>query len=127
MQYDVVSGVSAGSFNTMGAALFEIGDEKGMVDWMIELWSTLKESDIIERYPEGIAKAIVNEPSAFMNKPLHDYMENVMKVYGPIKNRHVFWNAADANSGAYHQFTETVSDPVKALLSSGAMPFVWPA
>jgi len=101
MAYDVVSGVSAGSFNTMGAALYKKGDEKEMVDWMVKLWSSLKETDIIGEYPEGVAKAILTEPSAFTSIPLRNYMDNVLKEYGPIKDRHVFWNSADANSGAY--------------------------
>lgn len=101
MRYDVVSGVSAGSFNTMGAALFSKGDEKDMVDWMAELWGSLTEHDIITKYPEGIARAIVTEPSAFESLPLKNYMDNVYEKYGPVKDRHVFWNSADANSGAY--------------------------
>ena len=42
MAYDIVSGVSAGSFNTMGTALFAKGDEGNLVDWMSNLWTTLE-------------------------------------------------------------------------------------
>ena len=38
--YDVVTGVSAGALNAFAASLFEPGDEKNMIDFMInEIWS----------------------------------------------------------------------------------------
>jgi len=77
-------------------------------------------------WPEGTAKGIIDEAGAFSTQPLQDYMDNAFKTYGPVKDRKVVWNSADVNSGAYVQFNETTSDPVKAVLSSGAMPFVFP-
>ena len=44
--YDVVTGVSAGSINTIATAAWEVGNEKAMVDWLSDLWKNLKTSDV---------------------------------------------------------------------------------
>jgi len=38
MQYDVVTGVSAGAINGGAMSLFEIGDEENMVNVLSEKW-----------------------------------------------------------------------------------------
>ena len=101
MEYDVVSGVSAGSFNTLGVAAFKKGDEENMLEWLIKMWTSLKESDIFERYPEGIVRAIFDEPSLLTTKPLFKFLREKYEEVKPIKDRNVFWNCADANSGSF--------------------------
>lgn len=44
--YDVVTGVSAGSINTIAMAGWEVGNEKAMADWLTDLWKNLKSSDV---------------------------------------------------------------------------------
>jgi len=34
--------------------------------------------------------------------------------------------AADADSGSYIRFNETTNDPIKAVISSASIPFVFP-
>jgi len=126
MEYDVVSGVSAGSFNTLGLAAFEKGKEEACYDWLTNLWTSLKETDVIEEYPEGIVKAISEESSVFTTDNLFKFLRAKYDKVAPVKDRNIFWNCADANSGTYIQLTETTDDPVKATISSGSIPFVFP-
>ena len=44
--YDVVSGVSVGSINAAGVALFGIGEEKEMANFLVNLWKKLTNRDI---------------------------------------------------------------------------------
>jgi predicted acylesterase/phospholipase RssA len=39
-QYDVVTGISAGSINTLGVVMWEIGNELNMTKWLSEMWAT---------------------------------------------------------------------------------------
>lgn len=45
-EYDVVTGVSAGSLNTMAVALHPKGDEEAMVKEMSDRWATLKQDNL---------------------------------------------------------------------------------
>ena len=38
-EYDVVTGVSAGSINALAVSAFEIGDEVNMVQWISDIWA----------------------------------------------------------------------------------------
>ena len=38
-EYDVITGVSAGSINALAASVFEIGDEVTMVNWLSDTWA----------------------------------------------------------------------------------------
>ena len=45
-QYDVVSGISAGSINTVALAGWEVGQEKEASQWLSDLWRGLHTSDV---------------------------------------------------------------------------------
>ena len=45
-EYDVVTGVSAGSINALGVSIFEKGDELNMVEWMFDFLSALGTPDV---------------------------------------------------------------------------------
>jgi len=50
-----------------------------------------------------------------------------MKSHDYTFKRRMAVSAVDANTGSYNVYTETVSDPVKAVMSSSAIPFVFPS
>jgi len=53
--YDVVCGVSAGSINTAGVALFAPGDEINMTNTLSSIWETITTKDIFKMWrPFGI-------------------------------------------------------------------------
>ena len=45
-QWDVVSGISIGCVNSSGVAIWDKGNEEKMVEWMSNVWDTLKTTDI---------------------------------------------------------------------------------
>jgi len=51
--YDVVTGVSAGSINTLAFAGWEIGKEVEMAAWISDLWKNLKTSDVWQDWTIG--------------------------------------------------------------------------
>jgi len=102
MAYDVISGVSAGSLNTLGTALFAKGDEGGMITFLTDLWTNVYQTEVMTRWkPFGIVEGVLEKAGLFDDSPLLDFLHEKVKEYGPVKDRHLIFNAADANSGSY--------------------------
>ena len=59
--------------------------------------------------------------------PLDKYISDFIALHGPNFRRKVDVLAVDANTGAALRYDETTTDPVKAVLSSAAIPFVFPS
>lgn len=47
-EYDVITGVSAGSINLGAMGLFEIGDEENMLDVISETWQGMSTSQLYQ-------------------------------------------------------------------------------
>ena len=66
--YDVVTGVSAGSINSVAVSLFVPGDEVNMVYFMSDTWANLKEDSVFINWkPLGIITGITDESGIFDN------------------------------------------------------------
>jgi len=69
---------------------------------------------------------ITSESGVLDDSALTGFIKSVYDEFsGEIKRKFVT-SCVDVNSGAYHIFNETVSDPVKAVVSSASIPFVFP-
>lgn len=60
-------------------------------------------------------------------EPLGKFVDDVMDEFHQDFKRKVVVSAVDVNSGAYLLYNETTPEPTKAILSSAAIPFVFPA
>ncbi len=70
-QWDVVSGVSAGTLNSASVAIFAQGEEKAYVDFAEALWERVTSADIFEYWTGGIAAGVLGfAPSLLNNAPL---------------------------------------------------------
>lgn len=49
--YDVLSGVSVGSINALGIAIFDYGQRKEMVDFLSDLWLNLTSEGVYRSWP----------------------------------------------------------------------------
>ena len=58
--------------------------------------------------------------------PLGEYLTDFMELHKWTFRRRMMVAAVDVNSGAYKVYSETTDDHVKAVLSSSAIPFVFP-
>ena len=52
-KYDVVTGVSIGSVNAAGLALWKIGDELKGTEWLSDTWKNLRSDDVYHHWLEG--------------------------------------------------------------------------
>lgn len=77
--------------------------------------------------PAGILTGIVKDSGVLNDAPLSGYIESVLEAVGGEIKRKFVVSCADVNTGAYHTFNETIKDPVKAVVSSASIPFVFPS
>lgn len=126
MEYDVVTGVSAGSINTIGVSVFAKGDEKAMVEELSHRWSHLSVSDMYVQWkPLGILTGVNKKSGIFDDSPLYKYLDDFVKAFGNKFQRKFVLSAVDVNTGAYVKYDETCPDPAKAATSSASIPFVF--
>jgi len=71
MKYNVVTGVSAGSINSMAVSMFEIGDEANLVQTMSDMWANLNDKDVYKNWPIPIAEGIVSKSGVYNDDPLY--------------------------------------------------------
>ena len=69
---------------------------------------------------------ILRESGILNTQPLHDFLDKFFEDMGKTFKRKLVVSSVDANSGSYIQWDENSSDPMKAVMSSAAIPFVFP-
>ena len=77
-QYDVISGISAGSINTLALAGWEKGKELEAVQWISDLWKNLHTSDVWKKWPFEIYNAFFGKPGMVDNSPLLEFLTNTI-------------------------------------------------
>ena len=76
--------------------------------------------------PGGMIKGVLEETGVFNTAPLAKFLEDFFEERNKTIYRKFIVSSVDANSGAYHLFNETTEDPMKGILSSASIPFVFP-
>ena len=126
-EYDVVTGVSAGSINTGAISLFKPGDEVNMVQFLSDTWAGVNDGQVYKQWsPFGILTGLFSESGIFDDSPATAFLKSVFEQFGYEIHRRVAISCVDVVSGAYTVFNETVSDPVKAIVSSSSLPALFP-
>lgn len=126
--YDVVTGVSAGAINTAALSLFAPGDEENALKFLSNEWQTMGGRNIYKEWKKigGIADGVLNEYGTFDTSPLNNTLAKIFDEFNFDVKRKIVVSCSDVNSGSYVIYDETSADPVKAVVSSAAIPFVFP-
>ena len=78
-EWDVISGVSAGSINALAISVQPIGQEKSMSEWLSNLWRNLKSSDVFSDWGlGGKARGLAMEGGVLNNAPLLAFLQNIV-------------------------------------------------
>lgn len=90
-------------------------------------WQTLKQDNLeVNWKPLGIITGLRKHSGVLNTAPLGEYLRDFMEEHDWTFKRRMMVSAVDVNSGAYRVYSERTDDPVKAVLSSSAIPFVFP-
>jgi len=129
VQYDVITGVSVGSINAMALAMHKIGDEKSAVDWMIDMWTKLKPTDIYGSWNFGILEGLFFEEGIWTNQNEVDFLTETFNNFEEKKvHRKININTVDFDTGKIYKFTEAedFSRLPSIVVASTSMPFAFP-
>ena len=127
-EWDVLSGVSAGSINSMILAGYPIGQEEQMAEYLSDTWAGLKNSDIWVDWPIGKVAALGLKAGALDNSPGLAYARNIVKGFSKIERAFVI-STTNVNTGDYIQYTDkmiTLDQLPDAVISSASVPLVFP-
>ena len=102
--WNVVSGVSAGSINAALLSPWEIGDEVAASEYLTDKWLSLNNDDIYQQWTLGIANALIDKPSLYDTSPGIETFRTFMSEFDGFK-RAVSVTAADINEGQPHVMT----------------------
>ena len=127
-EWDVVTGVSAGSINSLGMSGWAKGTEIDMAQWMSDLWNSLTTSDIWVDWPLGKVSGLLIMGGAVDNSPLLNLMISTMDAF-PDFARRITISSVNVNTGEYHDFDQTNTswrDMPAAAHCSASIPALFP-
>jgi predicted patatin/cPLA2 family phospholipase len=122
--YDVITGISAGSLNAGYISLYEKEDIKTASNNLIEMWSKLTNDKVynINLFP-------FNKQSVFDNTPLRNTLNDIISNF-TLPKRNIIIGATSLTTGKQKIYTErnmkTNNDMTNILLSSTAIPIIFP-
>ena len=85
--YDVVTGVSIGSINSLFFAFWPIGQEKEMVEEGSKLWNDLKNDDVWVNWKLSPVMGLVNKQGMLDNRPSLKFLKRISDGYDKLYRR----------------------------------------
>jgi predicted patatin/cPLA2 family phospholipase len=129
VSYDVITGVSAGSLNTLALAVFEPSDVQNAADFAFGLWNSIPNYNAYGNWPGGILQGL------FFKKGIFDFapgFEWVKANLGDLTvKRKVSFATVDANGATYKvwDYNATYTQPadlVESAFASSSIPGAFP-
>jgi predicted acylesterase/phospholipase RssA len=127
-QWDVVTGISAGSINAAAVAQFPIGQEPALAEFVTSSWSALSRPDVWREWPDGGVIAGWGRHSGLLDSsPERDLLERLVNATAVRSSgRRLLIGSTRLNDGELVIFNETFSDIHTAVMASSAIPGVFP-
>ena len=134
-KWDVVSGISIGCVNSAGIAIWDIGNEEAMVEWLSKTWDSLKTTDIYQSWmsiPGLSAMSGMMREAIFDTSPGMEYLKKLTR--GPNGDvtkfkRRIVCDAVDSETGIINSITENdipFDEYYKVVLASASVPGMFP-
>lgn len=126
--YDVLTGVSAGSMNSAGLALFARDEGEQASDFIFGLWNSIGVSTVFKFWPGGLLEGLFYKSGLVDNTPLIDFVNE--QTSGRKVARKVSYAATDTDNADYYVMDYNVSDTlpddyVQAAIASSSIPAVF--
>lgn len=130
VQWDVVTGVSAGSINAGGMGLFPIGKEKEMISFMENILENIKTENVYTLWDEPIMDGLLRQSGVFNNTPLLTFLTDILNKEIDLEGekRRIVVSAVDSNTGNTITFNEQGLKDLfpTQIKSSCSIPFIFP-
>jgi len=127
--WDVVSGVSAGSLSSFAFTMHPIGDEYAATEMLYDMWHTVTKDKVDVDWPLGHYAAWLLHSGLNDTRPLRRFLHTFVDG-NDFHKRPVYMSTTDINHGLYQQnFNLNITKPddlVSAIMSSSAIPIKFP-
>ena len=127
--YDVVTGVSVGSINSLFIAGWPKGQEKDMVDAGTKLWRDLKNDDVWVNWKLSPVMGFVNKQGLLDNRPLLQLLKSISDGFDQLY-KHITVSALNIETGQidfFNQKNTSKEQFYKAAFSSTCIPGLFPS
>jgi hypothetical protein len=127
--YDVITGVSAGSLNTLGLSFFEPMDVVNASDFIFGLWNSIPDYDAYGNWPGGILQGLFFKKGIFDLSPGYEWVNS--QIGDKTVKRKVSFATVDANGATYEVWDYNASytqpaDIVESAFASSSIPAAFP-
>ena len=128
-EWDVFSGVSVGAINTIFAATFPKGDEKQMIDELVDLWVNITPDDIMKEHVGGVTTGTVFKTGIYDNEPLREFIKD--KVFEKEVFRETKYGICNLDKANFEVHSYETGDTVdmkhiSSVMASSAIPAFFP-
>ncbi len=124
-QWDVITGISSGSLNSIILALYYPKDQQYAVNTMELIWNCITQKDVYTKNWDPLFDQSIYD-NAPLNFTVHKY---ISEIGGKIK-RNIIIGAVEMNTGRMILFDQrnmtTLNDVVNIVMSSASAPIVFP-
>lgn len=127
--YDVVTGVSAGSLNTLALGVFAPEDVQAASDFAFGLWNSIPNYDAFKNWPGGILQGLFFKKGIFDLTPGFEWVK--ANLGDLTVKRKISFATVDANGATYKiwDYNATYTQPddlVESAFASSSIPAAFP-
>jgi len=127
--YDVVTGVSAGSLNTLGLSGYAPEEAEAAAEFMIGMWASIPNYNAFGNWPGGILQGLFFKKGIFNLDPGRQWLTE--QIGEAVLKRKVSFATVDANGATYKVWDYNATgdwpeDLVESAFASSSIPAVFP-
>ncbi|EGG24333.1 patatin family protein [Cavenderia fasciculata] len=128
LMWQFATGISAGSINAAGMAMYNIGNEVGGKDFLVNQWLGINKRDIYTDWKiGGVVDGLLFQKGIFDNTALYNFMGNVLNVTAlQSSTRGLLIGATDITTGLFQRFEKNETNIVDCVVASASIPAVFP-
>ena len=125
ISWDIITGVSVGSLNSIGLALFSPKEQGAAVDMLKQIWHNLTREDVYKYNIDPLW-----DQSIYNNEPLYETVYNFVAQTGEKVLRELVIGAVCFNTGKLTLFhtpdMQNIDDITHIVIGSSAAPLLFP-
>ncbi|EFA74705.1 hypothetical protein PPL_11534 [Heterostelium album PN500] len=127
LQWDLVTGISAGAINAAAVAMFNVDDTKGAADFLVDRWLKITPEQVYVNWKGGVVDGALFQRGIYNTEPLTTFLTESINITALKQSDRGFMiGATNLDTGMFDQFYKTDSDIVKAVAASASIPGLFP-
>lgn len=123
--WDVISGISSGSLNSMMLGVFNKSDQTMGMKLVKHMWNNISQKDVYQWNWNPIS-----DTSLLNNQALNHTVFNILNTYGGVAKREIIIGAVNFNKGSLRLFNKSEFSSVERscdiVMASSSIPLIFP-